>query len=49
MDEIYDDHRAFHLALLAPADSAWDIRILMMTERANGTCGSVSGCSIPTR
>jgi len=31
MDDIYDDHRAFHLALLAPAASAWDIRILMMT------------------
>ena len=34
MDDIYDDHRAFHLALLAPAASAWDIRILMMSERA---------------
>lgn len=34
MDDIYDDHRAFHLALLAPAASPWDIRILMMSERA---------------
>ena len=35
MDDIYDDHRAFHLALLAPAASPWDIRILMMSERAS--------------
>jgi DNA-binding GntR family transcriptional regulator len=35
MDDIYDDHRAFHLALLAPAASAWDIRILLMSERAS--------------
>ncbi|MGH3284579.1 MAG: GntR family transcriptional regulator [Streptosporangiaceae bacterium] len=35
MDDIYDDHRAFHLALLAPAASAWDIRILAMSERAS--------------
>ena len=35
MDDIYDDHRAFHLALLAPAASAWDIRILVMSERAS--------------
>ena len=35
MDDIYDDHRAFHLGLLAPAASAWDIRILMMSERAS--------------
>jgi DNA-binding GntR family transcriptional regulator len=35
MDDIYDDHRAFHLALLAPAASAWDIRILMMSWRAS--------------
>ena len=35
MDDIYDDHRAFHMALLAPAASAWDIRILMMTWRAS--------------
>jgi DNA-binding GntR family transcriptional regulator len=35
MDDIYDNHRAFHLALLAPAASAWDIRILMMSERAS--------------
>ncbi len=35
MDDIYDDHRAFHLALLAPAASAWDIRILTMIWRAS--------------
>jgi DNA-binding GntR family transcriptional regulator len=35
MDDIYDNHRAFHLALLAPAASAWDIRILVMSERAS--------------
>src|SRR5271170_4609584 len=35
MDDIYDDHRAFHLALLAPAASAWGIRILLMSERAS--------------
>jgi DNA-binding GntR family transcriptional regulator len=35
MDDIYDDHRAFHLALLAPAASSWDIRILMMIWRAS--------------
>ena len=35
MDDIYDDHRAFHLALLAPAASAWNIRILLMSERAS--------------
>jgi len=34
MDDIYDDHRAFHLALLAPAASTWDSRILMMLWRA---------------
>ncbi len=34
MDDIYDDHRAFHLALLAPAASAWDERILMLLWRA---------------
>lgn len=34
MDDIYDDHRAFHLALLAPAASAWDERILMQLWRA---------------
>jgi DNA-binding GntR family transcriptional regulator len=34
MDDIYDDHRAFHLALLAPAASTWDERILMMLWRA---------------
>ena len=34
MDDIYDDHRAFHLALLAPAASTWDERILMLLWRA---------------
>jgi DNA-binding GntR family transcriptional regulator len=34
MDDIYDDHRAFHLALLSPAASAWDIRLLTMNDRA---------------
>ncbi|KAB8159501.1 FCD domain-containing protein [Streptomyces sp. 3MP-14] len=28
MGDIYDDHHAFHLALLAPAATAWDIRVL---------------------
>ena len=35
MDDIYNDHRAFHRALLAPAASAWDIRILKLSERAS--------------
>lgn len=35
MEDIYDDHRAFHLALMAPATSAWDARILMMLWRAS--------------
>jgi DNA-binding GntR family transcriptional regulator len=35
MDDIYDDHRAFHLALLASAALTWDIRILMMSWRAS--------------
>jgi len=34
MDDTYDDHRAFHMALLAPAASAWDSRILLMLWRA---------------
>jgi len=34
MDDIYDDHRAFHIALLAPAATTWDTRILMMHRRA---------------
>lgn len=34
MDDIYDDHRAFHMALLAPAAAPWDERILMMLWRA---------------
>ncbi|WP_308287340.1 GntR family transcriptional regulator [Actinomadura parmotrematis] len=28
MDDIYEDHHGFHLALLAPAVSAWDTRVL---------------------
>ncbi|WP_245679186.1 GntR family transcriptional regulator [Actinomadura hibisca] len=28
MADIYEDHHAFHLALLAPAATAWDIRVL---------------------
>src|ERR1700729_2614276 len=35
MTDIYHDHRAFHRAFLAPAASAWDIRILMMLWRAS--------------
>ncbi len=35
MDDIYDDHRAFHIALLVPAATAWDIRILTMLFRAS--------------
>ncbi len=34
MDDIYDDHRAFHLELLAPAVTAWDERILTVLWRA---------------
>jgi len=34
MDDTYDDHRAFHMALLAPATSTWDSRILLMLWRA---------------
>ena len=34
MDAIYDNHIAFHLALLAPATSSWDIRILTTLWRA---------------
>ncbi len=34
MDDIYDDHRAFHMALLAPAAAAWDSRILHMLWHA---------------
>ncbi|MEV1011387.1 GntR family transcriptional regulator [Streptomyces sp. NPDC049881] len=34
MADIYDDHHAFHLALLAPAATAWDIRILTTLWRA---------------
>ncbi|MGA5573614.1 GntR family transcriptional regulator [Streptomyces koyangensis] len=34
MAEIYDDHHAFHLALLAPAATTWDIRVLTALWRA---------------
>ena len=34
MDDIYDDHRAFHLELLQPAATPWDERILTTLWRA---------------
>jgi DNA-binding GntR family transcriptional regulator len=34
IDAIYDDHHAFHLALFAPAATAWDLRILNTLWRA---------------
>jgi len=34
MNEIYDSHHAFHLLLLAPAATSWDIRILGTLWRA---------------
>ena len=34
MDAIYDNHIGFHLALLAPATSRWDVRILTTLWRA---------------
>ena len=34
MEDIYDDHRAFHLALIAPAVTPWDERILSLLWRA---------------
>lgn len=34
MDAIYDSHRQFHLALLAPAATDWDVRMLTMLWRA---------------
>jgi len=34
MDDIYDDHRALHMALLRPAATAWDERILTTLWRA---------------
>ncbi|MFJ7300243.1 GntR family transcriptional regulator [Streptomyces sp. NPDC099088] len=34
MADIYDDHHAFHLALLAPAATTWDIRVLTTLWRA---------------
>lgn len=35
MNEIYDSHHEFHLALLAPASTSWDIRILSTLWRAS--------------
>lgn len=34
MDAIYDSHHEFHMALLAPAATAWDVRILSTLWRA---------------
>ena len=34
MDAIYEAHHAFHLALIAPAATAWDARILLTLWRA---------------
>lgn len=34
MNEIYEAHHAWHLALLAPAATSWDIRILLTLWRA---------------
>ncbi|GAA3226523.1 GntR family transcriptional regulator [Actinocorallia longicatena] len=34
MADIYEDHHGFHLSLLAPAASAWDIRVLTTLWRA---------------
>jgi DNA-binding GntR family transcriptional regulator len=34
IDEIYDAHHAFHMALLAPAATEWDLRILGTLWRA---------------
>ena len=34
MDAIYEDHHAFHMALLAPAATVWDTRLLMTLWRA---------------
>jgi DNA-binding GntR family transcriptional regulator len=35
MDAIYADHHAFHMALLAPAASTWDLRILTTLWQAS--------------
>ena len=35
MNDIYDAHHEFHLALLAPAATGWDIRILSTLWRAS--------------
>jgi DNA-binding GntR family transcriptional regulator len=34
MNDIYEAHHAWHLALLAPAATAWDIRVLLTLWRA---------------
>ena len=50
MDAIYDNHIAFHLALLAPATSSWDIRTSRHCgARPNATSASGSAPSTPTR
>ena len=35
MNDIYDGHHEFHLALLVPAATSWDIRILSTLWRAS--------------
>lgn len=35
MNEIYDSHHEFHLALLLPAATSWDVRILATLWRAS--------------
>jgi DNA-binding GntR family transcriptional regulator len=34
VEEIYDSHREFHLALLRPAATAWDLRVIEMLWHA---------------
>jgi len=34
MDAIYEDHHAFHMGLLAPAATTWDVRMLTTLWRA---------------
>ena len=43
MNEIYDSHHAFHLALLAPAATSWDIRILSTLWRAPSAMSASAG------
>src|SRR6201999_2481845 len=35
MNDIYDGHHEFHLALLAPAATSWDIRVLSTLWRGS--------------